>query len=460
MIKQTHGNSPSNRSTKSFFIENLGCAKNQVDAEILGKLLTDEGFRWAETPESADCICINSCGFIKSAKEESIRETLDYRKRYPDKKIILTGCFAQRYAAEADKKLRDIDGIVGNRSPEAAAAAVQRVLSGGRVVEVPPAKLLYPRRERFLSYPGSVYVKISEGCNNGCTYCAIPLIRGPLSSRSPEDITDEIAGYIGAGTAEIVLLAQDLASFGTDGGRGEGLTALLRRIMELPGDFWLRLLYMHPDHVPEDLFACIRDNERVLPYLDIPFQHASKRVLRRMGRSGDGPAYLRLIDRIRNEIPGAVIRSTFLVGFPGEEEEDFTELLKFQREAALDWLGVFTYSREEDTPAYRLQSALGYRLTKMKGAAEKRKSIIQETQQEITTARLREHVGSPQRVLIEEAVAGERLFIGRTYFQAPEVDGLTVVSGENCIPGRFYRCRITSVTAVDLEATLVSDIGP
>jgi len=429
-----------------------------VDAEILGKLLTDEGFLWAETPETADCICVNSCGFIKSAKEESIRETLEYRKRYPDKKIILTGCFAQRYAAAADKKLRDIDGIVGNRSPKAAAAAVRRVLSGGRVVEVPPPKLFYPRRGRFLSYPGSVYVKISEGCNNGCTYCAIPLIRGPLSSRGPEDITAEIAGYIDGGAAEIVLLAQDLAAFGTDGGRGEGLTALLRRIMEIPGDFWLRLLYIHPDHVPEDLFALIRDNDRLLPYLDIPFQHASKRVLRRMGRLGDGPAYLRLIERIRNEIPGAVIRSTVLVGFPGEEEEDFTELLNFQRQAALDWLGVFTYSREEGTPAYRLQSGLGYRL--MNGKAEKRKSIVQEAQQEITTARLREHVGSLQQVLIEEPVAGERLFIGRTYFQAPEVDGLTVVSGENCTPGRLYRCRITSVTAVDLEAALVSDIGP
>ena len=334
-------------------------------------------------------------------------------------------------------------------------------------MEVPPAKRIYPGRNRFFSYPGSVYVKISEGCNNRCTYCAIPLIRGPLTSRGQEEIVDEVAGYVEKGAAEIVLLAQDLAAYGSDnsfggpGGPETGfhgeLPALLRKIMRIPGDYWLRLLYIHPDHFPEELFACIRENPRILPYLDIPFQHASKQVLRKMGRAGDGEEYLRLIERIRNEIPGAVIRSTFLVGFPGEREDDFAELLQFQREAEIDWLGVFPYSREEETPAYAMQSGIRYRLSKR--IAQKRKSIIEQVQQEITTARLKEHVGSLERVLVEEPVSGEKLYIGRTYFQAPEVDGLTVVAGENCTPGQFVTCRITKVTAVDLEATLVSDIG-
>lgn len=457
MIKQAHGNSPSNRSTDSFYIENLGCAKNQVDAEIIGHLLSGKGMVWSRTPEDADCILINSCGFISSAKEESIRETLTYKKRYPHKKIILTGCFAQRYAEDAERRLPDIDGIVGNRAPEKLAELVQQVLSGERVADTPPQKRVYPLRNRFLSYPGSVYVKISEGCSNSCSYCAIPLIRGALSSRDPEEITAEIAGYVQNGAAEIVLLAQDLAAFAADGGPDSGLTFLLRRIMEIPGDYWLRLLYIHPDHFPEDLFGVIRDNSRILPYLDIPFQHASKPVLQRMGRAGDGGAYIRLIERIRNTIPGAVIRSTFLVGFPGETERDFEELLQFQREAQIDWLGVFSYSREEDTPAYRMQSGLGYRFSRRR--AEKRKAVIETEQQKISTSRLKEHVGSLQRVLIEEPVSGERLYIGRTYFQAPEVDGLTVVSGENCTPGSFVSCRITKVTAVDLEAALVSDIG-
>lgn len=448
-----HGDSPSNRFTKSFYIENLGCAKNQVDAEILGELFVRDGWEWADQSDHAGLIIVNSCGFIRSAKEESINETLEYKSRYPDKKILLTGCFAQRYADTAERQLADIDGVIGNQSPEAVVEAANRIISGNRVVEVPGKRFLYPDRHRFLSYPGSVYVKIAEGCSNRCSYCAIPLIRGPVNSRNIADITGEIREYIRGGTAEIVLLAQDAASFGADAVPGGELPALLKEIMKIPGDYWLRLLYIHPDHFPGELFSLVRDNERILPYFDIPFQHASPRILERMGRSGSGESYLRLIERIRGEIPGAVIRSTFLVGFPGEKDDDFRELLDFQEAAEIDWLGVFPYSREEGTPAHRMQNGLNYLLSR--GKAEKRKSILEERQQAVTARRLREYVGSMQRVLVEEPVRGEKLFIGRCYFQAPEVDGLTVISGENCIPGEFAECRITNQTAVDLEAALV-----
>ncbi len=460
MIKPINGILPSSRSINSnysFYIENLGCAKNQVDAEIFAELLFRKGWRWSDDPQNADCILINSCAFIVSAKAETIAETLEYRNRYPQKKIVLTGCFAQRYADSIGRKFSDIDGIIGNQSPRRLVELLDAIMDGRRIVEIPEQDTVYPRRNMFFSYPGSIYVKISEGCNNRCTYCAIPIIRGPLRSRSAAEIQDEISVHIENGMKEIVLLSQDSASFAADMKTGENLLSLLNEIMKLPGDFWLRLLYLHPDHFPEALIPFIRDNPRVLPYFDIPFQHASAKVLQKMGRSGNAEKYMDLITKIRTGLPGAVVRSTFLVGFPGETDEDFSALLRFQEQAQLDWMGVFTYSREKDTKAYGMQRSLGYLLSKRKG--EKRKAVLEEIQQNITTTRLKRFIGSVQRLLIEEPVRGETLHIARTYFQAPEVDGLTVVSGEGVIPGTFTEGRITNITTVDLEAVLVGGTG-
>lgn len=461
MIKRIHGDLPSSRSikkiNKKIYIENLGCAKNQVDAEIYGEILSRKGWTWCDNPESADCILINSCGFIQSAKEESIEETLAFKTRFPAKKIVLTGCFAQRYGTSAGKRLKDIDGIIGNQSPERLSELLEEINSGRRIVEVPEQNRTYPYRSRLLSYPGSVYVKISEGCNNRCSYCAIPLIRGPLVSRDKSEIVDEIGQYIDNGAKEIILLAQDIASYGTEGGGVSELPSLLSAVGELSGDFWLRLLYIHPDHFTEELIPVINKDNRILPYFDLPFQHASERILRKMGRTGNAERYLRLIENIRSNLPGAVIRSTFLVGFPGEKNKDFEELVRFQDMARIDWLGVFSYSREEETAAYSMQSGFGHYFTKRKG--QKRKEIIEERQQDITAARLRRHTGSKLRVLIEEPVIGEHLYIGRTAFQAPEVDGLTVIAGEGLVPGTFVEGIITKVTAPDLEAALAAENG-
>ncbi|MBN1835637.1 MAG: MiaB/RimO family radical SAM methylthiotransferase, partial [Spirochaetales bacterium] len=301
-----------------------------------------------------------------------------------------------------------------------------------------------PIRRRFLSFPGSVYVKVAEGCSNRCSYCAIPLIRGELVSRPQEEILEEIRRLLEGGAFEIILIAQDLASFGLDRGRGE-LLALVERISRLPGRFWLRLLYLHPDRLPEGLLELVAADPRLLPYFDLPFQHASSGLLRRMGRRGSSAAYLELVQGIRRRLPEAVLRSTFLVGFPGESREDFQELEAFQQSAELDWVGVFTYSREEGTVA----AALGPRVPEAE--ARRRKQTLERAQEAITARRLERQVGRVLEVLIEEAVQGEGLYLGRAYLQAPEVDGLVVVKGAGLEAGSVVPVRITGCRGVDLE---------
>jgi ribosomal protein S12 methylthiotransferase len=259
---------------------------------------------------------------------------------------------------------------------------------------------------------------------------------------------EEARGLLAAGVREIVLIAQDLASYGADRAGGGELPVLLRELLDLPGEYWLRCLYIHPDHFPEELLALAAADSRLLPYFDLPFQHASPAVLRRMGRRGTAEGYLALLARIRAALPRAVLRSTFLVGFPGETEEDFRVLLDFQREAELDWAGFFTYSREEGTAAYSLGPRVGAKRT------ESRKRELERAQQAITERRLERHVGAQLEVLIEEPVRGEALALGRAYLQAPEVDGLVVVKAAGLEAGRRCRVRIERRNGVDLEASL------
>ena len=447
----------------TFFIESLGCAKNQVDSEYLIAGLEARGLRWVGSPEAAQIIVVNTCGFITSAKEQSIQTSLSLKDRFPEKKVIMMGCLVQRYGAELQREMREIDGFVGLDDPEALwqlvssgaeGAAGGRSPSGGPaggrsgsdgaagVVEVPVRS-----RSRFLSFPGSAYVKVAEGCSNHCSYCAIPLIRGELVSRRAEEILEEIEELLGRGVVEIVLIAQDLAAYGQDRGTRE-LTTLVKSILQLERHFWLRLLYLHPDHFPAELLDVAASDPRVLPYFDIPFQHASEQVLARMGRSGSAETYAGLIEGIRRRIPDAVIRTTFLVGFPGESEEDLQALLSFQRDCALDWVGVFAYSREEGTPAYKLAD----RVTKT--VAEERKRAIEQAQIKISEARLDRQVGRTLDVLVEEPVQGKQLYLGRAYLQAPEVDGLVVVKADALEPGRIYPVRIERRAGIDLEASL------
>jgi len=448
----------------TFAIESLGCAKNQVDSEELIAHLERAGLRWVADPGEADAVIVNSCGFIASAKEESIRTALELKGRFPGKKVLLAGCLVARYGAELQKALAELDGFVGLRDPQ----GLERLLVDGAQGPVCGRPAGAPRRRRLLSFPGSAYLKIAEGCDNRCTYCAIPLIRGPLASRPRDQIVEEARALLADGAREVILVAQDVASYGAERGGGaqphgelsvepgaqpgQGapqLPALLQDLLRLPGDFWLRCLYIHPDHFPEELLSLAAADPRLLTYFDLPFQHASESVLARMGRRGTAAGYLGLVRRIRRALPQAVLRSTFLVGFPGETEKDFRALLAFQQEAELDWAGFFTYSREEGTAAYSMGQRVAAKL------AAHRKARLEQAQQAITERRLERHVGRELEVLIEEPVSGEALALGRAYLQAPEVDGAVVVKAAGLQAGQRCRVRIERRNGVDLEGCLV-----
>mgnify|MGYP006277453703 CR=1 FL=1 len=436
--------------SKSYFIENLGCAKNQVDAEVMIAVLDAAGWNRMSEPRDASVIVVNTCGFIDPAKEESINVTLSYRDTYPDAKIVMAGCLTQRYSEAIAAELPETDGIFGNRAPEEIAGFLDGVTAGTRRVYVPERTGVYPYRTQRMSFPGSAFVKVSEGCRNRCSFCAIPLIRGGLHSRPIDGVVDEVRRLIGDGVFEINLVAQDLSAFGLDRGRRD-LLPLLERISALDGKFWIRLLYIYPESFPLDVLELMSRDARFVPYFDIPFQHASEPVLRRMGRPGSAEEYLRLIERIRLASPGSVIRTSLLVGFVGETDEDFARLLEFQRQAEIDWLGTFTYSAEEGTPAYAARDE-----APPPELAVKRKEVIDAVQQDITARRLETFVGRALDVLIEEPVEGEELVLARAYAHAPEVDGAVVLhTGDRRAefpPGSVVQGVITRRNGIDLEA--------
>jgi ribosomal protein S12 methylthiotransferase len=437
------------RTTRTFHIESLGCAKNQVDAEVMVAALERAGWTFAGEPEDAEVLIVNTCGFIDAARRESIETSLALRARFPESRLYLVGCLSERYPGELAAEMPEVDGFLGNRDPSRIVDLVEGRTE--RVAAAPAPAGPAPRRARLLSYPGSAYLKVAEGCANRCTYCAIPLIRGDLASRSRSDVVDEARGLAAAGTRELILIAQDLGSYGRDRGAAE-LPALLADLSALPGSFWIRLLYVHPDHFPLDILAIMRDDPRFLPYLDLPFQHASATILAAMGRKADPEANLRLVERIRAALPDVVLRSTFLVGFPGETDRDAEHLAAFQEQAALDWVGVFTYSREEGTRAHGLPG----RVTR--GVADARRAAVERRQVPITWRRLDRHLGAELDVLVEERVEGEELSLGRAYLQAPDVDGLTVVRAA-CAPGSMVRVRIERRNGFDLEGTRVGAGG-
>ncbi len=437
-----------NPENRFFTIENLGCAKNQVDAEVMHSYLENEGWRYVESADDAELIIINTCGFIRPAKEEAAETLFRLRDAYPDKKILLAGCFAQRYGLELQEELQEADGIFGNHDLSLIGAAAERTARGERPVLIPQAAPYGVQRSRLFSYPGSAYVKISEGCNHRCSFCAIPIIRGPLKSLPMEEVLRQMRSLRHQGVVEFNLIAQDLAAYGSDQGRAD-FCRLLRRIGELKGDFWVRLLYIHPDNFPLELLSIMRDDPRILPYFDIPFQHASAKILRRMGRSGTAPEYLDLVHQIRSELPGAVIRTTFMVGFPGEGRGEYRELQRFQEQGAFDWAGVFNYSREEGTRAYSLQSALG---EKIRGRSTlRRKEELEKIQVEISSSRMERFVGETMRILVEEQVREEDLALGRGYIHAPEVDGTAIILSGGVEPGDWIDMRVVKRNNFDLE---------
>jgi ribosomal protein S12 methylthiotransferase len=405
--------------------------------------LAGAGWAAADDPADAELIIVNSCGFIESAKRESLDAVFSWRRLFPEKKIMLAGCLAQRYEAELAESLPEADYILGNMDLSRAAS----VLAGGGLLPDESAEALAARP--LLSGPGSAYVKILEGCNNRCAFCAIPLIRGRLQSRPAESIVSECRGLLARGVRELCLIGQDIASYGLDFPQHrQRLPELIEAILRLEGDFWLRLLYIHPERFPPELLDLCLQDKRLLPYFDLPFQHASEPLLRAMNRRGSAEAYLGLIAAIREKLPQSAIRSTFLVGFPGESDAGFAALLDFQEKACLEWAGVFTFSREEGTPAFSMKG----RVPKKVMAARKR--LLEDRQEEISGKRMERFVGLDADILVEEDM-GDALYLGRCAAQAPEVDGSVIINSEEPLqPGTFVRGRLAARVGLDLEAVL------
>ena len=435
---------------KSFYIVNLGCSKNQVDGETIVALMEQKGWKYTDL-ENADVVIINTCGFINDAKEESINTILNCKSSYPDKIVIAAGCLAQRYGKELADEMSEADGFVGNRDLYAIPDAVEKIVKGRTRLVSPaaPSPDCFVERSTLFTFPRSTYIKIAEGCNNNCTYCAIPLIRGQLRSIPADIIMQEIKSFVKKGFFEINLVSQDLASWGTD--IGKDLIYLLNRISRLKGDFRVRLLYMHPDKFNPDILPIFKKESRLIPYFDIPFQHASEPILKAMGRKGNKDKYLKLVSAIRKALPESVIRSTMMVGFPGEKESDFQCMMEFLKEAQLDWCGFFIYSREEGTKAFSLRDRIPVT------TAGLRKEQAQELQNRITEKRLESYVGKEIDVLVEELIAEEEIALGRGYMNAPEVDGAVILHSERVAegsikPGDVVRAKVVKRNNIDLEA--------
>ncbi len=466
----------------SFFLDQHGCAKNQIDGELILTRLLKKGMRRVESPEEADLIIVNSCGFIESAKRESLEAVIDAKTSHPKAKVLLAGCLSERYAGTLADELPEADGIIGNGDLSAIDSVVDSMTEGGRPVETHDQQgVCCGEREELLSFPGSAYVKITEGCDNRCSFCAIPLIRGNMRSRPAQDIIDEIQSLVARGIVEINLVGQDSAAFGMDGshphrkevwsqfdGTGDTLSPLaqlLQGISRLEGKFWVRLLYIHPDHFPLDILPVMAADPRLLPYFDIPFQSGCDPIIRAMNRMGTGAEYTELVERIRsrlhsNDLGEPALRTTFLVGFPGETDEHAATTLDFIRVIRPDWAGSFTYSREDDTPAAAMKNQVP------KKTAEARNRALQRLQEEITAERLRQRVGRTYDVLVEEVIEGgdgegNGLAIGRCWFQAPEVDGAVVVGydpeeqGHLVSSGRMVSVLVTGTSGVDLTGAVV-----
>jgi len=456
-----------------YFLDPFGCVKNQVDAENMMAHLNKEGWESVSDAEQADLIIVNSCGFIESAKRESINAVFEWRKLYPGKKILLAGCLAQRYAKDLSETMPEVDGFFGVENLAQITQIAASLVNGKKNAKLSHNASPSMGERPLLSLPGSAYVKISEGCNNRCSYCAIPLIRGGLVSRAIPDILEECNALLDRGIRELCIIGQDIGAFGTDtvktaiaGAEAAAkLPELLNAISLLKGKghFWVRLLYIHPDHFPLQILDLMEKDTRFLPYFDIPFQHSSPRILTAMNRHGNSETYLALLETIRARLPNAVIRSTFLLGFPGETEEDFAQLLDFQEKANLDWLGCFAYSREEGTTAYSMKKRVPVKI------AEKRKQLIEERQIPITEKNMEYFVNQNMDVLVEEQIAAgetnadsvssqdnETLWLGRLYCQAPDIDGAAVIvksekSKLNPQLGTFAKCKVISRRGFDLE---------
>ncbi len=419
-------------------IVSLGCAKNLVDTENLLGILNASNQTIVSSYEEADAIIINTCGFIESAKEEAISTILDAASYH--KKLIVMGCLAQRYKEELEKEMPEVDRFIAIEEYPNLGEILSEVL-GERIIND------YGKTPRILSgKPWMAYLRIADGCDNKCSYCAIPLIRGPMRSSSIEEIVSEAKRFVQEGVQELTLIAQDTSRYGYDWDHKLHLSTLLKQLDQIEGVKWIRILYLYPDEIPDDLLDTIEESNHILPYFDIPIQHGNLEMLKKMNRRSNPEEILERTSTIRKRFPNAILRTTLITGFPGETKAQHEENLALLKQVQWDHLGVFTYSKEEDTPSYELEDTLSQE------EKNQRKNELMDAQEVIMEERRRLHLGEEAEVLVEEVDPLTGMYVGRSYHFAPDgVDGCVRFQCEENLPlGCFVKVQFTKAMGSNL----------
>lgn len=433
----------------------LGCDKNLVDSEVMLGLLDKKGYQIVDSEEDADIIVVNTCCFIHDAKEESIQtilEMAEYKKEGKLKALIVTGCLAQRYQQEIIDEIPEVDAVLGTTSYDHIVEAVEEALAGNGHVVLEDVDALPDVKEKRLVTTGGhyAYMKIAEGCDKHCTYCIIPKLRGNYRSVPMEKLLAEAKDLADQGVKELILVAQETTVYGKDLYGEKSLHKLLRELCKISGIQWIRILYCYPEEIYDELIQTIKEENKVCHYLDLPIQHASDAVLKRMGRRTSKAQLVEIIEKLRKEIPDISLRTTLITGFPGETQEQHEELKDFVDEMEFDRLGVFTYSPEEDTPAATMTEQISEEVK------EDRQAELMELQQEIAFDLAEDMAGREVLVMIEGKVADENAYVGRTYKDAPNVDGLIFINtDEELMSGDFARVRVTGALEYDLIGELI-----
>ena len=442
---------------KILFIS-LGCDKNVVDSEVMLGLLQKAGFALTDDEREADVIVVNSCCFIGDAKEESINTILDmarYKEIGVCKALVVTGCLAERYKEEVLTEMPEVDAVVGTSSYDHIVEVVQSVLEHHIHTQTFESINITPTRtaNRLVTTGGHyAFLKIAEGCDKHCTYCVIPQVRGHYRSVPMEDLLAEARSLVDGGVKELILVAQETTLYGVDLYGEKTLPKLLRELAKIPGLVWIRIQYCYPEEITDELIQTIREEIKVCSYLDIPIQHASDSILKRMGRRTTESAIREMIAKLRREIPDLALRTTLISGFPGETEEDHETLMRFIDDMEFDRLGVFTYSQEEDTPAAAMEDQIPEEVKK------ERRAEAMELQQEISLEKCQDMIGRTVLVMIEGKVADENAYVGRTYRDAPGVDGYIFINtDQELMSGDFVHARVTGALEYDLMGELCDE---
>jgi ribosomal protein S12 methylthiotransferase len=441
--------------TEKVKVVTLGCEKNLVDSEIMAGLIHGRGFQLVDNKEDATVIIVNTCGFIDAAKEESVNTILDMaelKQTAKLKALIVSGCLTQRYKKQLMEEMPEIDGIVGTGDFDKINEIVDEALRGRKPVLVGNPVFNYDQNlPRLVTTPRyTAYVKIAEGCDNACTFCSIPIMRGAFRSRSMESIISEVEQLASQGVKEISLIAQDSTNYGTDIYDGFMLPSLLDKVSEVAGIEWIRLHYAYPGFFSDELIQTMATNPKVCKYIDMPLQHSEDSILKRMRRPGRQKDTRELVRKIRESIPNVALRTSLIVGFPGETEEDFENLKQFVRDMQFDRLGVFAYSKEDDTPAARLPDQVP------DDVKEFRANTIMEIQREISNLCGGKRIGQEINVLIERYDGRSDVYVGRSEYDAPEIDGEVFVSNAKLDIGEIAKVRITHSYEFDLTGEVVA----